>query len=142
MQLHQLRTSHKQKTKKRIGRGGKRGTYSGRGQKGQKARAGRRIRPAIQDYIIRLPKRRGFGNKPLGSKTQIVNLSSLERKLENNSSVSEMSLLEAGLIKKLGKTKILGDGNVTKSFIIEKNIAVSKSAKEKIEAAGGRINHV
>ncbi len=56
MQLHQLQPSHKNRSKKRIGRGGKRGTYSGRGMKGQKARAGRKIRPAIRDLIQSLPK--------------------------------------------------------------------------------------
>lgn len=56
MQLHTLQPAHKLKSKKRIGRGGKRGTYSGRGVKGQKARAGRKIRPAIRDLIQSLPK--------------------------------------------------------------------------------------
>ena len=59
MQLHELRPVHKNKSKKRIGRGGKRGTYSGRGMKGQKSRAGRKIRPAIRDLIQRTPKLRG-----------------------------------------------------------------------------------
>lgn len=56
MQLHTLQPAHKLRGKKRIGRGGKRGTYSGRGVKGQKARAGRKIRPAIRDLIQSLPK--------------------------------------------------------------------------------------
>lgn len=63
MQLHQLQPLYKLKDKKRIGRGGKRGTYSGRGQKGQKARAGHKIRPALRDLIQRLPKLRGIGNR-------------------------------------------------------------------------------
>ena len=74
MQLHQLQPKHKNKTKKRIGRGGKRGTYSGRGQKGQKSRAGHRIRPAERDLIQRLPKLRGFKFKPLKSKPLIINI--------------------------------------------------------------------
>lgn len=63
MQLHQVQPTHKNKSKKRIGRGGKRGTYSGRGMKGQKSRAGRKIRPAVRDLIQRTPKLRGTGDK-------------------------------------------------------------------------------
>ncbi|OIO49751.1 MAG: hypothetical protein AUJ39_00315 [Parcubacteria group bacterium CG1_02_42_13] len=69
MQLHELAPIHINKGKKRIGRGGKRGTYSGRGTKGQKARAGHRIRPAERDLIQRLPKLRGFNNKPKAKKS-------------------------------------------------------------------------
>jgi large subunit ribosomal protein L15 len=62
MQLHQLQANHENYGKKRIGRGGKRGTTSGRGTKGQHSRAGRRIRPAERDFIQHLPKMRGIGN--------------------------------------------------------------------------------
>ncbi len=62
MQLHQLQADHPGKGIKRVGRGGKRGTFSGRGTKGQHSRAGRRIRPAERDYIQHLPKLRGVGN--------------------------------------------------------------------------------
>ena len=51
MQLHTLKRKTKNKTKKRVGRGGKRGTYSGKGLKGQKSRAGKKIRPEIRDII-------------------------------------------------------------------------------------------
>jgi len=64
MQLHEVQPIHKNKSKKRVGRGGKRGTYSGRGMKGQKARAGHKIRPAIRDLVQRTPKLRGAKNKP------------------------------------------------------------------------------
>lgn len=63
MQLHQLKPDHSGMSKKRVGRGGKRGTFSGKGTKGQHARAGHRIRPAERDFIQRLPKLRGVGNK-------------------------------------------------------------------------------
>jgi len=59
MQLHQISPAHSNKKGKRVGRGGKRGTYSGRGIKGQKARAGHRIRPAIRDFMMKIPKLRG-----------------------------------------------------------------------------------
>lgn len=64
MQLHELQSLHPNKKEKRVGRGGKRGTYSGRGVKGQSSRAGHRIRPAERDLIQRMPKLRGFANKP------------------------------------------------------------------------------
>jgi len=64
MQLHELQPTFPNKDRKRIGRGGKRGTTSGRGQKGQSSRAGHRIRPAERDFIQRLPKLRGVKNKP------------------------------------------------------------------------------
>jgi large subunit ribosomal protein L15 len=62
MQLHLLKISHPKLEKKRIGRGGKRGKTSGRGQKGQKSRSGHKIRPAERDFIQRLPKLRGKHN--------------------------------------------------------------------------------
>jgi len=62
MQLHELKPDHKNKTKKRIGRGGKRGTFSGKGVKGQKSRAGRKIRPGTRDLIQQIPKLRGARN--------------------------------------------------------------------------------
>jgi len=132
MQLHNLKSIHGRKTKKRVGRGGKRGTYSGRGQKGQKSRAGRKIRPSVQDYIIRLPKKRGFSNKPLKTKPRPINLTELDKKFNNGAVIGPSSFGE--------KIKILGDGNVTKSFIIDKGIFISKSAEEKIKKAGGSVN--
>ncbi len=63
MQLHEVKPIHKNESRKRIGRGGKRGTYSGKGIKGQKSRAGRKIRPAVRDLIQRTPKLRGSGDR-------------------------------------------------------------------------------
>lgn len=63
MQLHQIQPSKKIKKKKRVGRGGKRGTYCGRGIKGQKARAGAKIRPQIRNLIKKIPKVRGYKSK-------------------------------------------------------------------------------
>lgn len=59
MQLHEIEPIHKLKTKKRVGRGGKKGTYCGHGVKGQKSRAGAKIRPEIRDLIKKMPKKRG-----------------------------------------------------------------------------------
>lgn len=138
MQLHQLKPNHKFKNKKRVGRGGKRGTYSGRGTKGQRARAGHRIRPAERDLIQRLPKLRGFKNKPLGFKAVVVNLADLERKIKTDV-IDRKVLLEAGLIKKSDKkVKILAAGEVKRSLQVN-GLEISESAKKKIEAAGGKV---
>jgi large subunit ribosomal protein L15 len=118
MQIHQIKPIHKPKKKKRVGRGGKRGTYSGRGVKGQKARAGRKIRPEIRDFIKKIPKKRGyrFKAKP---KPQIVNLKDLEKHFKEEEIVSPETLLKKGLIAKvkgrMPEVKILGRGLVRRS---------------------------
>ena len=63
MQLQQLKPIHKFKKRKRVGHGGKRGTHSGRGVKGQRARAGRRLKPVIRELIKKYPKLRGYRQK-------------------------------------------------------------------------------
>lgn len=131
MQLHQLQSIHKNKNKKRIARGGKRGTYSGRGQKGQKSRAGAKIRPAERDLIMRIPKRRGFKNKPFSPKAWVINVGDLEKKFDNSQTITKK-------LFKAKRVKILGEGEVKKPFIIG-GLELSKKAKEKIKAAGGTI---
>lgn len=142
MQLHELKPIHPKKRRKRIGRGGKRGTYSGRGVKGQKARAGRRLKPAIREFIKRYPKLRGYKFKSLRLKPVIVNLEILEKKFKSSESVTPKILIERKLIRRIKgripKVKILGRGKITKKLIIE-NCQVSKSAREEIEKAGGKI---
>ena len=142
MQLHQLQPIHGFKNKKRIARGGKRGTYSGRGQKGQKSRAGAKIRPAERDLIIRIPKRRGFKNKPLGPKPLIVNMGELEKQFENKQVIDKKNLLEKGFIKTLGqRVKIFSGGELKKTLEI-KGLEVSRKAEEKIKAAGGSVEKI
>jgi len=142
MQLHELKPIHKLKKPKRVGRGGKRGKYSGRGIKGQKARAGKRLKPSIQEIIKKYPKLRGYKFKPREEKLAIVNIEVLEKKFKSGDLVSPQVLLEKKLIHKIKgrmpKVKILGKGKITKKFTIE-NCQVSKQAKEKIEKAGGTI---
>lgn len=142
MQLHQLSPKHKLKKKKRIGRGGKRGTYSGRGIKGQRSRAGRKFAPAIRELIKRYPKLRGYRFKGQEKNLVIINIEILEKRFENSEIITPKVLLNRKLIRRIkGKTpkvKILGKGELTKKLIIE-NCEVSKSAKEKIEKAGGKI---
>jgi len=145
MQLHQLKPIHKKKSKKRIGRGGKRGTYSGKGIKGQSSRAGRRFAPIIRDLIKRYPKLRGYRFKGLKKELAVINVGLLEKKFENSDVVGPVSLLKKGLIRRIKgrvpKVKILGEGELTKNLVIE-NCQVSKSAKKTIEKAGGKITYV
>ncbi len=147
MQLHELKPATAKKTAKRIGRGGKRGKTSGRGGKGQTARAGNSTRPEMRDIIKKLPKLRGFGKNRARTVNServlavVVNVSALEV-LTAGMVVTPKSLVTAGVItsvkKKAPKVKILGNGNLTKKLVIE-DCQVSQSAKEKIEAAGGSV---
>lgn len=136
MQLHHLTTSRKIR-KKRVGRGGKRGTTAGRGQKGQKSRAGRRMRPAHRDLILRLPKLRGVKHRPLGAKPFVIHVGDLTHL---TGTVDRAALLRAGLLRGRGRgtVKILGEGTIDRALVV-KGLAVSKSARSKIEKAGGKV---
>lgn len=141
MQLNQLKSKLKKKSKKRIGRGGKRGTYSGKGIKGQKSRAGRRIRPELRDVIKRIPKKRGYKFPKIGKKPAIVNVGILEKKFSDSENVNPKSLLEKGIIKKtkgiIPKVKLLSNGVLTKKLLVSE-CQISQLAKIKIEKAGGK----
>ena len=78
--MHELKPEHKNKKSKRIGRGGKRGTYSGRGVKGQKSRAGRKFQPIIRELIKKYPKLKGYRQNPKNKKLKF-------RKLRNNKKI-------------------------------------------------------
>ncbi len=140
MQIHQLKLDRK-KPRKRIGRGGKKGTYCGRGMKGQKARSGASVNPIFEGgrstLIEHLPKKRGF--KSGYPKNQIVDLSSLDRKFNSGDTINPKTLLEKGLIDNIKmRVKVLGGGEIGKKLIVEKCL-VSKSARDKIEKAGGSL---
>jgi len=144
MQFHNLKRKTKRIKSRQIGRGGTRGKTSGRGGKGQTARAGAKVRPEIRDMIKRIPKLRGRGknsNLSIQKKPKVINVSVLEKML-TGSEVTPATLLSAGLISKhsgkLPKVKILGDGDLTKKFNVT-GCLVSASAKAKIEKAGGKI---
>ncbi len=142
MQLHELKPIHKPKKGKRIGRGGKRGTYCGRGIKGQKTRAGRKMVPPIRQLIKKYPKLRGYRFKRRKPKPAVVNVNVLDKKFGEGSLISPEILLQKRLIRRikgrLPEVKILGVGKVTKKFIV-KGCLFSESAKKKIEKAGGKI---
>ena len=138
MQLHNIQPKHQRQRKHvRVGRGGKRGTTSGHGTKGQKSRSGHRIRPAVRDLIQRTPKLRGYSNKPKSDKPAILNVSDLERL--GLAIITLASLKQAGVISvRELRVKILGDGKLTKQVTVE-DLITSKVAKKKIEAAGGSV---
>src|SRR3989344_2803432 len=100
MQLHDLKKSTATKKPKRIGRGGKGGTFSGRGTKGQKARCGHRIRPQLRDEIKKLHKKRGFGIHRADSvrsdrqKYAVVSVQKIERAIGAEAEVTPKLLLE------------------------------------------------
>lgn len=138
MQLHEIKLKHKNKKRKRIGRGGKRGTYSGRGLKGQKSRAGGKPRPVLRDVIKKIPKKRGYKFKSIKEKPQIINLSDLEKNYKSGEKVTPETLLEKKLIVKVkGKipeVKILRKGRLTKKLEIKgckMSESVSKITKPK-----------
>ena len=148
MQLHDLKPNTKNKSARRIGRGGKRGKTSGRGHKGQKARAGNSTRPEMREIIKKLPKLRGHGinrAKTVNAERtpiKVVNVAMLEEMMESGAEVTPKTLVATGVIRsrrgKAPKVKILGNGELKKSFKVS-GCTVSASAKEKIEGAKGTV---
>mgnify|MGYP007071608588 CR=1 FL=1 len=144
--LHTLKQKTENKKAKLVGRGGTRGKTSGRGTKGQKARAGHKIRPMLRDAIKKLPKLRGRGkniNKAFQIKPQTVNLSVISAVFEAKESVTPTALLAKGVITRTGgkipAVKILAAGEMTKALSFYE-CSVSAAAKAKIESAGGAVH--
>jgi large subunit ribosomal protein L15 len=145
MQLHSLSPRHKNYKSTVIGRGGKRGKTSGHGGKGQTARAGHKIRPAVRDLIKKLPKRRGYG-KNRSRTVRIdrtsyapVNLAALEAAFKAGEVITPAALKAKGLVRgRSMQVKILGTGELSKAFTIS-HCALSASARIAIEKAGGSI---
>ena len=128
-----------------VGRGGTRGKTSGRGGKGQTARAGHKTRPEWRDFIKRMPKLRGYSFQSLSkvhSPVHALNLNLIEDTFKEGAVIKPASLLAAGLIRqfkgKNQKVKILGGGEIKKKITIV-GCTVSQTAKEKIEKAGGVV---
>ena len=142
MQIHELQPKHKNKTKKRVGRGGKKGTYSGKGNKGQASRAGRKMVPIIRELIKRYPKLKGYRRFVLDDHSVVVNLDILEKNFKDGEIINPENLIKKGIINtikgKTPKVKILGNGKISKKIVIE-NCKISKSAKEAVEKSGGSI---
>ena len=143
MQLNQLKRTHKNKNAKRVARGGKRGKTSGRGTKGQKARAGHRMRPELRDIIKKLPKNRGYRTQSFEVKPQPVNLALLEKNFHDGERVTPETLLAKKLVVRVGgkmpKVKILATGKISKKVDIA-GCTISATAKTAVEAAGGKVS--
>ena len=147
MQTNTLSARTPRITSSRVGRGGKRGKTSGRGTKGQNARAGHRKRPEMRDLLKKIPKRRGHGvNRSRTVRPQViyspVNLSKLEAMFSAGDTVNPVSLTKKGLVRSRGgyilPVKILGTGSLTKALTVT-DVFASASAKAAIEAAGGSL---
>lgn len=146
MKLHELSPapgSVKDNFRKGRGAGSGNGKTAGRGHKGQNARSGGGVRPGFEGGQLpiyrRLPKR-GFTNH-FAKEYSVVNIEALNR-FENGSVVDVETLTQAGLINAVKDgIKILGSGDITKKLTVKANI-FSASAKEKIEAAGGKAEVV
>ncbi len=144
MQLHTLKRKTQRQTKQQVGRGSKRGKTSGRGQKGQTSRAGRKLRPEIREIIKKIPKLRGRGknmNKSFEIKPVVLNVSTFSE-MENGTILTPQKLVDLKLVKllkgKVPKVKILANGEITNSLTFKK-FTISKAAIEKIEKAGGKV---
>lgn len=143
MKLHELKApAGSSKAPKRKGRGTAtgQGKTAGRGMNGQNSRSGGGVRLGFEGGQMplyrRIPKR-GFTNI-WGTEYAIVNVKDLNR-FEDGTEVTPELLKEAGLVKKmLDGVKILGDGAVEKKLIVKAS-KFTKTAQEKIEAAGGKV---
>ncbi|HPI67487.1 MAG TPA: uL15 family ribosomal protein [bacterium] len=129
------------KKKKDIGRGGKRGTYSGRGLKGQRARSGGTgglKRKGLRRLMEQTPKLRGFKSKNL--KPAVLSLAKIIKLFPAGGQVSPEILLTKKIVKKINRgIKILNDQSEVKVPLEIINCTVSQSVKTKIEKAGGNI---
>lgn len=146
MQLNTLAPRTKNKKNAAVGRGGKRGKTSGRGGKGQTARAGHHIRPEVRDLIKKFPKLRGHGKnrartvKTNRIPTSAVNLAALELNFKAGETVSPATLLAKGLVRRAkGRAplvKILAQGELTKALAV-RGCTLSEAATAAVEKAGG-----
>ena len=147
MYAHELRPPKGAKhARKRVGRGNAsgHGTYSGRGLKGQKARAGRTPRLGFEGgqtrLIKRLPRRRGFTNL-FRKEYSAVNLRDLER-FPAGTEVTPELLRQSGILSTLRRpVKVLAMGKLTRALSVRAH-KFSMTAKEKIEAAGGSVQEI
>ncbi|MCS7163420.1 MAG: 50S ribosomal protein L15 [Thermodesulfovibrio sp.] len=145
MKINELKPAPGSKKKpKRVGRGlgSGHGRYATKGIKGQKARSGGAKGPGFEGGQMPLQRRipkRGFSNAPFKKEYAIVNLKDLNKIIDEVDTITPEILLEKGVIKDLKDgLKILGDGDINKPITV-KTHAISKSALQKIQSAGGRV---
>lgn len=131
MQVHTFTRKNYNRHSQRIGRGGKRGTYSGRGIKGQKARAGAKFLPAEREILKKIPKLRGHKFKSFRPGPATVNLWQIEKHFGGGEIISPETLVQAGLIERrkgrIPPVKILGNTEMKKKFIF-KGVSFSRPA--------------
>ena len=144
MKLHELSPvpgSNRKPKRLGMGTGSGTGKTAGKGNKGQKSRAGRSVAPYFEGGQMplsrRLPKR-GFSNFRFAKNYEIVNVKDIEEKFDSGSTITVEDLRERGLVSGSSLVKILGDGELTKSFTVIAH-AFSASATSKINAAGGKL---
>ncbi|HXK40930.1 MAG TPA: uL15 family ribosomal protein [Candidatus Paceibacterota bacterium] len=159
MNLSNLQPNTPRKSTKRVGRGGKRGTFSGKGSKGQKSRAGASVKPGFRGGDNRIwqlfPKQRGASKKPgragndsphrkhrfyqlSRDKFPVINIEEFN-KLNDGETVNPKTLFEKGILRRVEKEiKILGDGELGRKLVFE-GFSLSKSARDKIIKAGGTV---
>ena len=144
--LHDLKPAKgSRKTRKRAGRGNSagRGTTAGRGTKGQGSRAGSKRRYAHEGgqtpLLRRQPKFGGFTN-PNRKEYEVINVGELEKKLDAGS-FDTAALREKGFLRTKKRVKLLGQGDLKKKFELTVH-AASKSAKEAVEKAGGKVQFI
>jgi large subunit ribosomal protein L15 len=144
LKVHHLRPAAGAKTKRtRVGRGeGSKGKTSGRGTKGTKARyqVPASFEGGQMPMHMRLPKLKGFTNRNR-VEFQVVNVAQIERLFPQGGDISILDLVRAGAVRKGEPVKVLGQGDIKVKVNVTAN-AFSDSAKEKIAAAGGKINLV
>jgi len=143
MQIHELSVPAK-KSRKRIGRGGKRGTYSGRGLKGQKARSGGNVDPLFEggrsSLVERMKNTRGA--KPLNLPKVTVTLAKIDRLYSDEEVVSLGTLVQKRVLSKKTRSqsaKIVATGEITKKVIISGKISISEKAHDAVLKAGGTV---
>jgi len=139
--LHAPAGANKRKKVLGRGQGSGRGTTSGKGNKGQNARSGGKTYVGFEGGQMPLYRRlaqRGFSNYPFKKEWQIVNLGEIEKRYEAGETVDLASLTKKGLVKGVDPVKVLANGDFSKKLKFNVT-AVSASAKEKIEKAGGDV---
>jgi large subunit ribosomal protein L15 len=140
MQIHNLHPKIKKNKAARIGRGGKRGTYSGKGGKGQTAHGGRKIPSELKEQILRLPKLRGSTNQTQKVEVFEIQLKTLIQKCPDNFKVSLESLRKMKLLpKRVTKFKIIGKVLTLDKKLFLKDCKTTEAAKALIEKAGGKV---
>ncbi len=145
MKFHELapKVSRKKHVRHGQGDGSGRGSFSGRGCKGQNSRAGGGVRVGFEGgqtpLLQRMPKKHGFRN-PRRIEAEIVQISQIEEFFNNGDLITRHALKDKKLIQNvLGKIKILSDGEISKKVTISADILISGSAKALIEKTGGKV---